>query len=83
MVSTLETYKGKLIFYNLGNFIFDQMWSEETREGIVAKIFIFDKKINRVELIPYKIFDYTQPRILIGDSGRYIIERMFSKSKIE
>ncbi len=59
------------------------MWSEETREGVIAKIFIFDKKINKVELVPYKIFDYAQPRILPGDSGRYIIERMFSKSKFK
>jgi poly-gamma-glutamate capsule biosynthesis protein CapA/YwtB (metallophosphatase superfamily) len=28
----------KYIFYSLGNFIFDQMWSQETREGLVLKI---------------------------------------------
>lgn len=83
VVSTFETYKGKLIIYHLGNFIFDQMWSEETREGIIAKIFISDKKIKKVELVPYKIFDYAQPRVLPGESGKYIIERMLSKSKFE
>jgi len=83
VVSTLETYKGKLIIYNLGNFIFDQMWSEETREGVIAKIFISGKKIRRLELVPYKIYDYAQPRIFEGDKGRYIIERMLSKSKFE
>jgi poly-gamma-glutamate synthesis protein (capsule biosynthesis protein) len=29
---------GKYIFYSLGNFIFDQMWSQDTREGLVLKI---------------------------------------------
>ncbi len=37
-VQTIEKYKGKYIFYSLGNFIFDQMWSQETREGLALKI---------------------------------------------
>jgi len=28
----------KYIFYSLGNFIFDQMWSQETKEGLTLKI---------------------------------------------
>lgn len=28
----------KFIFYSLGNFIFDQMWSQDTREGLALKI---------------------------------------------
>jgi len=28
----------KYIFYSLGNFIFDQMWSQDTREGLTIKI---------------------------------------------
>src|SRR3989344_4045374 len=31
-------YGCKYIFYSLGNFIFDQMWSQETREGLTLKI---------------------------------------------
>jgi len=37
---TTEKYNGKYIFYSLGNFIFDQMWSQETREGLALKIAI-------------------------------------------
>ena len=29
---------GKYIFYSLGNFIFDQAWSQETKEGLTLKI---------------------------------------------
>jgi poly-gamma-glutamate synthesis protein (capsule biosynthesis protein) len=29
---------GKYIFYSLGNFIFDQEWSQETKEGLTLKI---------------------------------------------
>ncbi len=37
-IQTIEKYQGKYIFYSLGNFIFDQMWSRDTREGLAIKI---------------------------------------------
>lgn len=37
-IQTIEKYKDKFIFYSLGNFIFDQMWSQDTREGLMLKI---------------------------------------------
>ena len=37
-IQTIEQYKGKQIFYSLGNFVFDQMWSQDTREGLMLKI---------------------------------------------
>jgi poly-gamma-glutamate synthesis protein (capsule biosynthesis protein) len=33
-----EEYKGKRIFYSLGNFVFDQMWSEKTKEGLAIRL---------------------------------------------
>lgn len=35
---TFEKYKDKYIFYSLGNFVFDQMWSQDTKEGLTLKI---------------------------------------------
>lgn len=37
-IQTMEKYKDKYIFYSLGNFIFDQMWSQDTKEGLTLKI---------------------------------------------
>jgi hypothetical protein len=37
-IQTTEQYKGKYIFYSLGNFVFDQMFSQDTREGLTLKI---------------------------------------------
>lgn len=37
-VQTIEEYNDKYIFYSLGNFIFDQDWSQETKEGLTLKI---------------------------------------------
>jgi poly-gamma-glutamate synthesis protein (capsule biosynthesis protein) len=39
-IQTVEKYKDKYIFYSLGNFIFDQAWSQDTKEGLVLKIFL-------------------------------------------
>ena len=34
----MEVYKGKPIWYALGNFVFDQTWSEPTMEGITLEL---------------------------------------------
>ena len=38
VVGDIEEYKGKKIFYSLGNFAFDQYFSEETMEGLAVII---------------------------------------------
>lgn len=75
-VQSAEVYKGKYIFYSLGNFVFDQMWSEPTREGLVVK-FVFTKQgVKSIELKPILIEDYSQPRFLEGERAKRIIERL-------
>ncbi|KKU46531.1 MAG: SH3 type 3 domain protein [Parcubacteria group bacterium GW2011_GWB1_46_8] len=37
-VQPVESYNGKLIFYSLGNLVFDQLWSEKTRQGMLALV---------------------------------------------
>jgi poly-gamma-glutamate synthesis protein (capsule biosynthesis protein) len=44
-IQTTEKYNGKYIFYSLGNFIFDQDWSQDTKEGLALKIQISKSKI--------------------------------------
>jgi gamma-polyglutamate biosynthesis protein CapA len=60
-VQPQETYKGKPILYSHGNFIFDQFWSEKTREGIVSKI-TFTKGVDPVvEITPIYIDSFGAP----------------------
>jgi len=58
-----EKYKNGYIFYSLGNFIFDQGFSEKTMKGQMLEILIKDGKIK--ELIPKEIRlnNYFQPAI--------------------
>ncbi len=58
---TVEKYRGKLIFYSLGNFVFDQMWSEATTKGQLASLTFQDSQLITYNLIPIQIRDYGQP----------------------
>jgi poly-gamma-glutamate synthesis protein (capsule biosynthesis protein) len=51
MVEGVEKYKGKYIFYSLGNFIFDQYFSDEVKTGLAVGI-NFKKDIVSFRLYP-------------------------------
>ncbi len=38
VVEESELYKGKYIYYSLGNFIFDQYWNEDVRTGLLLVV---------------------------------------------
>lgn len=38
-IQGIESYKGKLIIYSLGNFVFDQDWSRPTLEGMLLHLY--------------------------------------------
>jgi len=82
VVQGIEDYKGKKIFYSLGNFIFDQPWSEETKQGLMVKLNFEGKYLTSTELIPIKIENWCQPRILASDEKEYqtILERIKTAS---
>jgi len=60
----IERYGNGWIIYSLGNFIFDQSWSENTMEGILAEITIQNKKILDVRPIPIQLNENYQPYVI-------------------
>jgi LAS superfamily LD-carboxypeptidase LdcB len=42
VIQDIQEYKGKIIIYSLGNFIFDQYFSEDTMKGMVFEIVFED-----------------------------------------
>ncbi|RLC34500.1 CapA family protein, partial [Candidatus Shapirobacteria bacterium] len=62
VVQDIKKYKGKYIFYSLGNFIFDQMWSLKTRQGLAVKIILNKNGLVKFKKIPFLINDYCQPK---------------------
>lgn len=64
---TWEIYKEKPIFYSLGNLVFDQMWSEQTRHGLLARLVFQEDLSGQAELIPIIINDYGQANLWPSD----------------
>lgn len=88
-VQTIERYNDKYIFYSLGNFIFDQEWSRETKEGLTLKIQISNSKaqnnlqgpkvpatLESIELIPVIIENYSTPRPATPEESKKILAKI-------
>ena len=65
VVQAIEKYKNGWIAYSLGNFIFDQPFSDKTMESIILKVLIEKKKITKVYFKDIKINQYFQPELII------------------
>jgi len=53
VIQEIEDYNGRLIFYSLGNFVFDQYFSSETQKHLVVGA-VFNNNDWRFYLIPLK-----------------------------
>lgn len=55
----------KPVFYSLGNFVFDQMWSEQTKKGLAVKL-IYDKEgvLTDYQLLPTYMSSWSQPEFI-------------------
>jgi len=63
VIQESEEYNGKMIFYSLGNFIFDQYFSQETMESLAIEI-LLEKSDNKV------VATYKQHKILINKDSQ-------------
>lgn len=72
VVQSTEKYGDGFIIYSLGNLVFDQMWSEETQQGVVALVSVEyrvkreegkskELRVKSIEFKPIHIYDYNQP----------------------
>ncbi len=78
VVQEAEIYNNKLIFYSLGNFIFDQYFSAETQIGLTVGVEIRpDKVIYR--LIPVQLIK-GRPQPMDQEQAEKWLEQYFEKS---
>ncbi len=69
VVQGVERYKGGVIAYSLGNFVFDQNFSEDTRHGLLLKVVLHDGQISEVKEIPIRFSDSYQPYVVDGKAA--------------
>lgn len=56
-----ELYKNKPIYYSLGNFIFDQNWSQPTSKSELVNLTVDKNQIIDVTTVPFVIKNNSQP----------------------
>jgi poly-gamma-glutamate synthesis protein (capsule biosynthesis protein) len=57
-----EAYRGGVIFYSLGNLVFDQFQRPETQRGLLAEVTFEGARLAQVEVLPVEIVR-TAPRL--------------------
>lgn len=80
VVEPLEIYKGKLIAYSLGNFVFDQTWSAATQEELLLNL-AFTPTTIEVSLVPL-ISIAVQPQVSTGNTKTKLLERLANSSVV-
>jgi len=76
----IEIYHGKLITYAHGNFVFDQMWSEETREGVIGTYTFNGTQLVAASWKAYRIYDYGQPVFMNAQDDATALQTMEAAS---
>jgi poly-gamma-glutamate capsule biosynthesis protein CapA/YwtB (metallophosphatase superfamily) len=79
--ASMEVYKGKPIWYALGNFVFDQTWSEQTEEGLILELTFRGSTLVQAWMHPTVLLDASQPNLLDATSGAVVMNRVFDASK--
>lgn len=65
VIEPYEYYKGKLIIYSLGNFVFDNMYPEVVRRGNILTLTIQKNQLLSWKLVPTRITgDWGEPVLL-------------------
>lgn len=78
VVQRVERYRGRYIFYSLGNFVFDQDRPPEVHESAAVRVTLrqADKGLERLEVIPLVNPDTLSPRPAPTDVAHAILLRM-------
>lgn len=76
VVQTMEIYNGVPIFYSLGNFVFDQYWSQPTQEGLAVGTEFSDEGLV-LTLYPLKSVA-SQPMFMNEEESIMFIEKFIT-----
>lgn len=71
----IEKYKGKYIFYSLGNFIFDRQIMDGTDESVILKVKTDGNKVKDIEIIPV-VIRRCRPETEQGEEKDELLEKL-------
>lgn len=76
----IEKYKDKLIFYSLGNFVFDKQIFKGTDETVIFNLTLNKNLLKQAEIIPIRIIK-AQPQKLVGKDAEELISKLQKYSR--
>ena len=79
VIQEIEIYKGKLIVYSLGNFVFDPLQAK-TAESILLRAQIDEAGLETLEIVPVVISSAGQPTVADDQHGVNILTRLTNLS---
>ena len=80
VLQSVEEYKGKLIFYSLGNFVFDRQLPKGTDESVIIDITVNGGGWKETRIVPVRIED-CRPVIAQGQAAEFILDKYKACSK--
>lgn len=76
----VERYRNGLIFYSLGNFIFDQYWNDDVAEGLILELVIGDEE-SYVSLLPVESkTERVRPRLMSAEEKAGFLDKLAVRS---
>lgn len=83
VVQDIELYRDRLIFYSLGNFIFDQYWNDDVSEGLVLELSVADGEAY-VSLLPVESrTTRVRPRLMSASEQSAFLKELAARSSKE
>lgn len=76
VIQSVEEYQGKYIFYSLGNFVFDQSWSQDTADSLAVKFYFTKDGLQGFSLYPLRMNRLAQPQTADEVSADRILKRL-------
>jgi len=77
IIQGMEVYAGKPIVYSIGNFVFDQMFSVDTRQGLILDLTFRGSQVVGLRTHGVEIEDFHQPRLMTGAEQAAIMDRFW------
>ncbi|MDO8548198.1 MAG: CapA family protein [bacterium] len=72
VVEPVEIYKGRAIFYSMGNFVFDQYWHDDVTHGLAVEISLTKTEVSYT-MIPF-VIQNMQPTPT-GETKSFVLQR--------
>jgi poly-gamma-glutamate synthesis protein (capsule biosynthesis protein) len=78
----METYNGKPIFHGLGNLVYDQMFSVDSRTGYIVELTFRGKSVVGFRIHGFENFDFCQGRLMPPGENAALLNRFWRSTDL-